>query len=88
MCIRDRLGIQYPEKTNKARFRSQLIYQATVEEDREKVWNNKESWKVVGVLNGIDLIDKVLPAGKKNEVIDVIDRISGYAESVEEVIKN
>lgn len=82
------LGIKFPEDTNATRYRSQLIYEATVEEDRAKVWDNKEAWRALNVLNGIDLIDKVLLAGEKDAVLNKIDDISGYSSTLEEVSKN
>ena len=38
------VGIKVPEDTDTAAYRSDLIYQATIDEDREKIWNNKEAW--------------------------------------------
>lgn len=78
------LGIKFPEETNTIRYRSALIYQATVDEDRERVWNNKSAWKELNVLNGIDLIDKVLLAGEKDAALELIDKISGYSTMMEE----
>ena len=37
------LGIKFPENTDSVRYRSALIYQATIKEDREKIWDNKLS---------------------------------------------
>ena len=84
------LGIKFPEDTNATRYRSQLIYEATVEEDRAKVWDNKEAWRApkINVTNGIDMIDKVLRAGEKDAVLNKIDEISGYSSTLEEVAKN
>jgi hypothetical protein len=84
------LGIKFPEDTNATRYRSQLIYEATVDEDRAKIWDNKDAWRApkINVTNGIDLIDKVLLAGEKNAVLDKIDQISGYSSTLEEVAKN
>ena len=84
------LGIKFPEDTNATRYRSQLIYVATVEEDRAKVWDNKEAWRApkINVTNGIDMIDKVLRAGEKDAVLNKIDDISGYSSTLEEVSKN
>jgi hypothetical protein len=81
------LGIKFPEDTNATRYRSQLIYEATVEEDRAKVWDNKEAWRApkINVTNGIDMIDKVLRAGEKDAVLNKIDDISGYSSTLEEV---
>jgi len=70
------------------RYRSALIYQATVDEDREKIWNNKDAWKELNVLNGIDLIEKTLLAGEKDAVLELVDKISGYTATTEEVAKN
>lgn len=82
------LGIRFPENTDSVKYRSALIYQATIEEDRDKTWNNKEAWKALNVLTGIDLIDKVLLAGEKDAVLEKLDEISGYSATTEEVAKN
>lgn len=87
------LGMKMPEQTNNVRYRSMLIYQATIEEDRAKLWDNKKVWAALGqagkpVVTGTDVIDAVLFAGEKSRVIDVIDQISGYDSNLEEVIKN
>lgn len=82
------LGTKVAESVEAARYRSQLIYEATVDEDREKIWDNKEAWKKLSVLNGIDLVEVVLKAGEKEAILDKLDEISGYQPSVEEVAKN
>lgn len=82
------LGIKFPENTDSVRYRSALIYQATIDEDRDKIWNNKDAWKALNVLNGIDLIDKTLLAGEKDAVLEIVDKISGYTATTEEVAKN
>lgn len=81
-------GLKVPQETNAAEFRSLLIYQATVEEDRRKLWDNKQAWERLGVLSGPELIDKVLLAGEKEAVVNKIDQLSGYEEEFEEVSKN
>lgn len=80
-------GVKVAEETDVTKFRSLLIYHATVEEDRKKLWNNKEAWNKLNVLNGPDLIDKVLKAGEKKAIIDKIDEISGYSDESDEIIK-
>ncbi len=82
------LGIKFPENTDSVRYRSALIYQATTKEDREKVWDNKEAWKALNVLTGVDLIEKTLLAGEKDAVLEKVDKISGYTSTTEEVAKN
>ena len=82
------VGVKIPEKTNAARYRSCLIYEATIPEDREKIWDNKDAWKALNVLNGPDLISKVLKAGEKDAVCEKLDEISGYTATEIETIKN
>lgn len=82
------MGVRMPEKTNSTRYRSCLIYEATVKEDREKIWDNKAAWRELNVLNGPDLISKVLKAGEKDAVCDKLDEISGYSATEVETIKN
>ncbi|WP_270618831.1 phage tail assembly chaperone [Paenibacillus macerans] len=87
-------GIKMPEDTDTARFRSNLIYEATDSEDRKKVWDNKKAWEQLNVLSGVQLIDKVLLPGEKEAIIEQIDRLSGYDlddeedNEAEEIVKN
>lgn len=81
-------GVKVPEETDTARFRSLLIYHATIKEDRKKLWDNKEAWNALGVINAHSMIEKVLKAGEKNAIIDKIDEISGYSDDVDGIIKN
>ena len=82
-----------PEDTNAVKYRDALIYQATVEEDRAKFWDNKKAWEVMRdkglqIMNGLDVIEYSLKAGEKDAVIDEIDKLSGYGSNLEEVVKN
>lgn len=82
------IGIKVPEDTDTTAYRSALIYQATIEEDRQKVWDNKKAWKQLDVLSGVQLIGKVLKPGEKDAILSKLDEISGYSSSLEEVAKN
>lgn len=88
------LGIKMPEDTNGVKYRSELIYEATVAEDRNKMWDNKKLWSALSekgtdILTGTDVIDAVLMSGEKAAIVDKIDSLSGYNESnLEEVAKN
>lgn len=75
-------------ETNLAKFRSWLIYTATVDEDRAKTWDNKKAQEALNVLTGVDMIDMVLLSGEKDRVIDEINEISGYNDDMEETAKN
>ncbi len=66
---------------------------ATVDEDREKLWDNKQIWEALRkrgfqIMNGLDVIEYSLKAGEKDRVLEVIDEISGYDSNLEEVAKN
>lgn len=74
--------------TNFVRLRSKKIYEATVAEDRAILWDNPAIKNKLKCLDPLDVIDQVLMAGEKDAVVDVIDSISGYGQSVEDYAKN
>lgn len=87
-----RYGID-KEKLDGARYRSQLIYEATVPEDKtggEKLWDYKRDiiWPKLNVASGIDAIDVILKAGEKDMVVEAIENISGYQNDDNEVIED
>lgn len=83
-----RIGVKVPETTNAVRYRSQLIYEATAEEDRKAIWDNKAAWEKLEVASGVDAIDKILKSGEKDKIVEQIDSISGYGDELEETTKN
>ena len=73
-------------------FRSALIYSATSDADREKLWDNREiKQKLVSagfnqVVSALDVIETVLNGGEKDRIIDEINKISGFnAEDLDEL---
>ena len=82
------LGTRIADSVDAARYRAELIYISTVDEDREKLWDNQKAWRQLNVLNGIDLIETVLMAGEKDEVLTKLDEISGYEQTLEDTAKN
>lgn len=85
-------GFRMAESTDTTVYHTELIYAATVDEDRAKLWDNKRLWGPVNALTGRDMIDKLIPlAGKKQAIIDRIEAISGYDDDEDnegETIKN
>ena len=75
-------------ETNSAKFRSWLIYTATVDGDRAKTWDNRQAQEALNILQGVDMIDAVLLSGEKDRIIDVINEISGYGDDMDETAKN
>lgn len=92
--VRNRqLGMKMPDETDRVKYQSAIIYTATTEEDRAKLWDNKKVWETLRnkeyqVMNGLDVIEFALKAGEKDKVIEAIDRLSGYESNIEEVAKN
>ena len=86
-------GMKMPDKTDTVYYHSLLIYTATIKEDREKLWDNKALWNAINAVTGTDVVDAMIPfAGKKQAIIDQIERLSGYGEDDEneynETVKN
>lgn len=87
-------GVKMPEDTDMSKYRSMLIYEATVNKD--ETWDNKALWKALEetypIVQGWQTIDQVLLAGEKDRITDVINEISGYMdedeEELEETVKN
>ncbi|MFS8639306.1 MAG: hypothetical protein LOD90_00540 [Symbiobacteriaceae bacterium] len=80
---KNQFGVRVPKDTDPTKFRALLIYKATVDEDRERLWKNKAAWERLGVLSGPDLIARVLRAGEMAAIVEKIDEISGYGAEVE-----
>ena len=89
-----RLGnMRLPDTTDTAMYHSDLIYTATVDEDKAKIWDNKNLWRPVNAITGVDMVEKLIPyAGKKQDIVGRIERLSGFDEDAEsefeEAIKN
>ena len=89
-----RLGnMRLPEKTDTVRYHTLLIYTATVEEDRAKLWDNKTLWDAVNAVTGTDMVDRLIPtAGKKQSIVEQIEKLSGFDDedeaAFEETVKN
>ncbi len=75
-------------ETNNTKLRSLIVYTATVDEDRAKIWDNKSAQTALNILTGWEMVDKVLLAGEKDKVIDKIDEISGFGDDLEETAGN
>lgn len=64
-------------------FNSWLIYLATTDEDKEKVWGNKEVMRKLDVLEPVHMIDKLLTFGEKIALADKVAEISGMDDDDE-----
>lgn len=88
------LGMKMAEDTDRVKYQSALIYEATVEEDRKNLWDNRKVWNALNatkdrIMNGLDVIEYSLKAGEKDRILEAIDKLSGYeSNNLEEVVKN
>jgi hypothetical protein len=74
-------GMRLPESTDTVGYHSLLIYTATVDEDKRKLWDNQAFWTACNVVTGVDMVDRLIPyAGKKAQIIERIEALSGYDE--------
>ena len=74
-------------ETNASLFRSHVIYTATIAEDKAKTWDNKQAMAAFNIFQGVEMIDRVIHAGEKARIIDVIDEISGFDSDLEAEVK-
>lgn len=73
---------------NMTEYRARRIYTATCEEDRKKLWDNQKVKDSLDVIQGWEVIDKVLRYAEKDAVLEVIDSISGDDMDGVEYAKN
>ena len=88
-------GVQ--DEINISMFRCWKIYTATTDEDKKRIWENKKIKDALiaqghtNIITAVDMIEAVFPAGKKDQIDDIIDDISGFGDksvSLEEYAKN
>lgn len=79
------------KETDKALYRSWLIYLATSDEDKKLIWGQKAVKDKYGLVQDVESIDILLKSGEKDALLDVIAELSGFGEnsiSTEEFAKN
>lgn len=83
-------NVAVPRDFNSAKYNSLVIYTATHPDDRKFLWDNKDLWQKANIATGWQLVDRVLLRGEKDEVIELIERLSGFndGETIEETLKN
>lgn len=83
-------GMITSEELDVAKFRSSVIYNSTVEADKERIWDNKQLWEGLrrqgkNIINALDVIEAVLIQGEKERIMRALDQLCGYDE--EELIE-
>lgn len=80
-------GPKYPnivKSYNQDVAESYLIYLSTCDADRAKYWDNPKFKERFDVMEGYELIDKVLLPGEKQNIIQLLDTLGGYDEDNEQ----
>lgn len=87
---KNNMGVKVLDEFKDVRFTSEIIYKATIDKDREKIWDNPQIKNKLGCLTGLDVIEKVLMAGEKDAIYSRIQRMSGFGKEDEivETLKN
>lgn len=80
-----RSGIRVAEEVDAAKLRCSIIYNSTIDSDKEKIWNNKELWEGLRkqghvIINALDAIEAVLLPGEKERIIKEIDLLGGFED--------
>lgn len=68
-----------------AKFNSLIIYTASTQEDREKIWGNPKVMDKYDILDPVETVDLLLAVGEKVDLVDTIMDISGMDPNDEEV---
>ena len=76
------------EELDNARYLAQAIYTATLEADKNRLWNNREVWNKLNVATGVDVVNQVLTPGEKAKIGEVLLDIGGYDDELDDLIKN
>ena len=87
-CRRQNTANKRNAELNDSRFLAQAIYEATVEEDKRRIWQNKEIWEKLNVATGTDVVNIVLTPGEKAKITEVLSEISGYDDDLDGMIQS
>lgn len=71
-------GVKVAVSQDEARMKAQIIFEATIPEDQEKIWKNKKAWKKANCVDPISFIEKATLVGERAKIVDLIDKISGF----------
>lgn len=82
------LSVRDAANFNQADYECDLIYRATVEEDRKKIWNDRSLWNYYNVLSGPMLVSAILQSGDVYRAIVAINDASGYDMDESKIVKN
>lgn len=88
-------GPKYPKisgERSTTEYHNNLIYTATVDEDKQRIWGNNDIKQKFNIFDDADCVDILLNAGTKSKIVDEVLKLSGFdGEDIvdeEDYIKN
>lgn len=69
------------EQTDWGRYSAHLIYAATIDDDKKRLWDNKSVWDALNAVNGADVVYKCLTPAERAKIVTVVEELSGYDET-------
>ena len=88
-------GPKYPKisgERSTTEYHNNLIYTATVDEDKQRIWGNNDIKQKFNIFDDADCVDILLNAGTKSKIVEEVLKLSGFdGEDVvdeEDYIKN
>lgn len=76
------------EETDWTRYAAQVIYEATVADDKKLLWQNHEVWQKLNVATGTDVVNLVLTPAEKSKILEAVEKLSGFDDDLDSLIKN
>ena len=76
------------EELDGNRYVAQLIYEATIEEDKNRIWRNKEVWDKLNIANGADAVQAILTPAERANLENIILDMLGFNEDLSEMIED
>ena len=68
---------------DQGKFNALIIYAATTEEHKKLIWGNPQIKEKYNLVESYESIDVLLTVGEKNNISDLILKISGWEDDVE-----
>lgn len=76
------------EEINWVRYSAQVVYEATVADDKKLLWQNHEVRDRLGVSSAVDVVLKVLTPAERAKIVEAVESISGFDDDLDGMIQN
>lgn len=83
---RNKRGAKLVDSYSVSKAHAYLILHATTPEDRAAIWENKELRTALNEFETLEVVQRVLLAGEMDAAVGIIEEISGYSLSKEDMM--